>query len=227
MLAEFRDLVEDLVRDAAQWVTPVQRERAIGLALSRYSLDRPRSLLADVLSPAGQALPVPPGWVEGESRLQSVEVPVGEIPPCMVPSSGWQIYRGPLGEEIRLDRSLLAGEPVRITFTAPHVVSDTESSVPAAHREAVACYAASLLAEQIATVHAGTSEPTIAADSVDHAHPAREWAKRARDYRNRYFAHLGIEISAQGVEKPRNDAAGVVVEFDLPTSHGYGRYRGR
>lgn len=225
MLAEFRDLIDDLVRDAAQWVTPEQRERAIGLALSRYSLDRPRALVADVVSAGGQALPLPAGWVPGESVLQTVETPVGLIPPAMVASALWAVYRGPLGEEIRIAHSLVSGDVVRLVFSAPHALDEVSTSIPPGHREAVATYAASVLAEQIATVHAGTHDATIAADRVDHAHPAREWAKRARDYRQRYFAHLGIEISAQGVEQPRIEAAGVVVDLDLPMSHGRGRYR--
>lgn len=223
MLADFQTLVDDLVRDSAQWVTPEQRERAIGLALSRYSADRPRSLVEDVTSTGGQALPLPAGWVSGESVLQGIETPVGQIPPAALQSSLWSIYRGPLGEELRIARSLLAGEVARLTFSAPHLLSATEDTIPAAHREAVACYTASLLAEQVATVHANAADPTIGADRVDQAHPAREWAARAKSYRNRYFATLGIEINAQGVEQPRMEAAGVVVDLELPTTHGHGR----
>lgn len=223
MLADFQILVDDLVRDSAQWVTPEQRERAIGLALSRYSTDRPRELVEDVTSTGGQALPLPAGWVAGESVLQGIETPVGRIPPVTLPSAQWSIYRGPLSEEIRLAQSLLAGDVARLSYSAPHRLSSTEDTIPQAHREAVACYAASLLAEQVATVHAGASDATIGADRVDQAHPAREWAARAKSYRNRYFATLGIEINAQGVEQPRMEAAGVVVDLDLPTTHGRGR----
>ena len=222
-LADFQELIDDLMRDGAQWVAPGQRERAIALALSRYSADRPRSLIEDVTSAGGQALPLPAGWAAGESVLQLVETPPGQIPPALVPSTSWTIYRAPAGEEIRLARSLLVGDVVRLTYSAPHVLSTSEDSIPASHREAVACYAASLLAEQVATVHAGASDSTISADRVDQAHPAREWAARAKGYRNRYFATLGIAISAQGVEQPRMDAAGVVVNLDLPTTHGRSR----
>lgn len=223
MLAEFRDLIDDLVRDGAQWVTLDQRERAIGLALSRYSADRPRELVADITSTGGQALPLPAEWVAGESVLHGIETPVGLIPPAALASSQWSIYRGPLAEEIRIAKSLLVGDVARLSFSAPHLLSDAEDTIPPAHREAIACYAASLLTEQVATVHANASDPTIAADRVDQAHPAREWAARAKSYRNRYFATLGIEINAQGVEQPRIEAAGVVVDLDLPTTHGRGR----
>lgn len=223
MLSDFQTLVDDLVRDSAQWVTPEQRERAIGLALSRYSTDRPRQLVADVTSSGGQALPLPTGWVSGASALEGVETPVGQIPPALLASSQWSIYRGPLAEEIRLARSLVAGAVARLTFTTPHQLSATEDTILPAHREAVACYTASLLAEQVATVHANAADPTIGADRVDQAHPAREWAARAKSYRNRYFATLGIAINAQGVEQPRMEAAGVVVDLELPTTHGRGR----
>lgn len=222
MLSDFQELVDDLVRDAAQWVTPVQRARAIGLALARYSADRPREVVEDVIAADPGALPLPAEWVAGESALRAIETPVGA---GALPAEAWGVYRAPLGEQIRVAVPLAAGQAARLTYSAPHRLTDSASTIPPAHCEAVACYAASLLAEQIATVHAGTSDSTIAADRVDHAHPAREWAKRARDYRNRYFATLGIEISAQGVEAPNIEAAGVVVDLDLPMSHGFGRYR--
>ncbi len=173
-----------------------------------------------MVSAGGATLPLPAQWVQGESRLRNIETPVGAAP---LPAAAWRIYQAPLGEEIQLATPVPADQVARLAYSAPHVLSETVDTLPAAHREAVACYAASLLAEQVATVHANASDPTIAADSVDKAHPAREWAARAKGYRNRYFATLGIDINAQGVEQPRIEAAGVVVDLDLPTSHGRGR----
>lgn len=225
MLAEFRDLVDDLLRDGARWVTPEQRERAIGLALSRYSTDRPRFLFEDVTSAGGKVLPLPEGWSPGESGLCSVETPVGQIPPAMLAPDSIALYTGPQGEEIRIARALAADEVARVGYSAPHVLTDSEDTVPPRHREALACYAAGLLCEQIATEHAGAQDATIAADRVDQAHPAREWAARARSYRNRYYATLGIQIGRDGLPEPRMEPAGAVVNLDLPTTHGRRRYR--
>ena len=226
-LPDLRDLIDDLVRNPAHQVTPAQRERAIELALARYSADRPRQVIEDVVSADGATVPLPAGWVQGESVLHAVECPV-VTPPVPLEADAWAMWRTPTGEVIGLLQAAAPGVTARLHYSAPHVVDDASSTIPPAHREAVACYAASLLAEQIATAHASAQDSTIAADRVDQAHPAREWAMRAKSYRNRYFATLGIDISAQGVEQPRIDAAGVVVDLTLPTSHGRGRmYRRR
>lgn len=221
-LPDLRDLIDDLVRGAAQWVTPTQRERAIALALARYNADRPRERVEDVTCADGASLPLPDGFVQGESTLRAVQCPI-VTPPLALDPAAWFEYATPTGLALGLVRAVQPGTEARITYSAPHVLSDTDTTVPAAHREALACYAASVLAEQIATEHAGAADATIAADRVDQAHPAREWAARARALRNRYFATLGIEISAQGVEQPRVDAVGVVVDMNLPTSHGRAR----
>lgn len=221
-LPELETLIDDLVRDAAQWVSTGQRTRAIELALVRYSADRPRTVVEDVVTADGVTVPLPAGWVAGESALHTVECPI-VAPPVPLEADAWAMWRTPTGEVIGLLQAAAPGTTARLHYTAPHVVDDASSTIPPAHREAVACYAASLLAEQIATAHASAQDSTIAADRVDQAHPAREWAARAKAYRNRYFATLGIEISAQGVEQPRIDAAGVVVDLNLPTSHGRAR----
>ncbi len=223
-LAETRDLIDDLLRDATQKITPGQRERAIGLALVRYSTDRPREVVEDVVSADGATLPLPAEWVPGESVLRGVECPV-TTPPAPLDAETWCVYRTPAGEEIRLAAAVAvaAGTTGRLTYSAPHQLTDDTDTIPRAHHEAVACYAASVLAEQIATAHASAADATISADRVDQSHPAREWAIRAKSYRNRYFATLGIAIDARGVEQPSMEAAGVVVDLNIPTSHGRAR----
>lgn len=222
MLADFLEIVDDLVRDAAQWVTPAQRDRAVGLALARYSKDRPRELVEDVVVADGVQIPLPTAWAQGASDLRTVECPV-VTPPVPLDSACWYIYRTPLGEQIGLVSAVTQGTTARVAYSGLHLLTDTDDTIPADHLEAVACYAASLLAEQVATVHANSSDSTISADSVDRSHPAREWAARAKSYRNRYFTTLGIEINAQGVEQPRMEAAGVVVDMELPSTTGRGR----
>lgn len=73
-----------------------------------------------------------------------------------------------------------AGRPL------PHVVSDTEDTVPAGHREALAAYAASLLLEQLATAAINDGDVTIQADATARRSKAEEYRASARAYMVRY-----------------------------------------
>ena len=70
-------------------------------------------------------------------------------------------------------------------------VSDAEDTVPAHHREAVACWAAALLLDQLAAGHAGDKESTMQADAVDHGSTSGTYAARAAACRKRYYRITG------------------------------------
>lgn len=79
---------------------------------------------------------------------------------------------------------------------SPHVVSDTEDTVPGDQREAVASYAASLLLDGLSAKACGNTDSTISADSVNRTSQAAEYAARARTYRKRYAELLKLDDSA-------------------------------
>lgn len=218
-VTDIRDLTDDLLRDAAGRISPESRERAIGLALARYSGDRPRELVEDVVSAGGQELPLPAAWVQQISALRSVERLPETIPPDWV--AEFDVRRRPAtGDAILIGAVLAAGDQARLTFTAPHQLDEATDTVPAADREAFACYAAAALADQLAAASADNVEPTIAADRSDQSSPAREWAATARRLRARYFAALGIATGITGTEQGRTKPAGTVVDFDLAPTRG-------
>lgn len=220
-LQDTRDLVDSLVREPNGRITPEDRDRAIGLAVMRYSTDRPRTALEDLTSSGGQALPLPTAWESGFSSLSSVEFPIDLAPPVYLESAEFGVYRRPSGEVIILAQSLTAGDLARVQFTLSHALTEAEDSIPAPHREAVAHYAAASLCDQLAAAHSGDSDPTIQADRLDQSNPARQWALRARTYRDRYAEILGIpKGAAQGSYVP---PAGTVTNIDLKPSWGRGR----
>ena len=167
----------------------------------------------------GQELPLPAGWTAGASGLKAVERLPETLPPTLIAS--FMVYRRPEGEAIQIGVALMAGDAVRLTFSAPHLLDDSTDSIPAVDREAVACYAAAVLADQLAAASADNVAPSIQADSADQSHPAREWAATARRLRARYFAALGIATTG-GAQSSRNKPAGTVVDFDLADSRGAG-----
>lgn len=202
------------MRDDTHELTPDDVEAGIAFAVSRYSKDRPRSIVEDVVTPGGQFVPLPASWVGGFSEIQQMEYPIGSTPLELI--EDYDIYQAPAGEEIFIGHTLPDGVTVRVTFSAFHALSATVDTIPVADREALACYAAAHCCEQLASLFSGDSDSSIQADSVDHAGAGARFSRRADKLRQRYFDELGIEPK-------RNQAAGVVVDMDLPDSLGRDR----
>jgi hypothetical protein len=188
MLADLKKLVDGFVRDESERLTRADKEGAITLAVARYGKDRPRRKVEDVVSAGGDTLPLPSAW-ESESQLLTVEFPIGETPPTLLPCS---IYSAPSGDVLRLGDGLAAGAEARLTFTVRHVVSDVLDTVPDGHREAVAAYAAALLLEQLAAGAINDGDTTLQADTTDRRTKAQEYASRARALKTRYGEAMGV-----------------------------------
>ncbi|GAB4184219.1 MAG: hypothetical protein OHK0024_24370 [Thalassobaculales bacterium] len=205
-LADIQALVDNLVRDTSGTIASTERDRAIGLAVQRYSTDRPRLEVIDVTAAGGQSIDMPEGWIAGFSRLVAVEQPAGEVPPAIWPDDTWRLYQGPAATVIHLARSVAAGASARLTITMPHMVSAEVDTIPAPDREAVACWAAALLLDQLAAAFSGDKISTIQAEVANPVSKGAEYAKRAAAARARYFAELGLDAR-------RNAPASATVEF--------------
>lgn len=223
MLSDYQTLVDSLIRDEDELLSTADKDAAIAAAVTRYSLDRPRTKVEDItLATTGQLLDLPAGWETDFSALRSLEYPIGDVPPTLI--DGWQLYQSPTAIQIQLASGLAAGAVIRANYTIVHQVDVAQDTVPVVHRTAVANFAAGRLAGQLAALYAGDQAPTIAADSIDHADKSRKFSALANTLRKRYFDALGINPK-------RTVAAGVVVDMDLKNSLGRdrlthsGRYR--
>jgi hypothetical protein len=212
-LTDFQRIVARQLRDDSGRVTPEDVDEAIELARVRYSKDRPHRVVEDVTAPGGQELTAPAGWVGGFSEPVQIEYPVGTVPPVLIDEA--EVYEGPSGEKILLGEAISAGAAVRLTYTVFHELSAAADTIPVGDREAVACYAAGLLLEQLATVAAHESDSTLQADSVDRGARSRQLQARAKVLMDRYHNELGIDPK-------RNAAAGAVANWDVSESRGHG-----
>lgn len=211
MLDDVRTLVADLVRDDVERISPAQQDRAITAGVAQYNKDRPRRSVEDVVSEGGSRLEIP----DGANRVVAVEAPAGIIPPILLPGSAWGHYHAPEAVYLLFTRPLAAGTPVRLTLTRPHLLTNEADSIPEADREALASYAAAVLFDQIAATTSGDSNPTIPADTVNHASKPESFAKRAERLRQRYYDLLGIDAK-------RIQPASATATQMAPPSHGGG-----
>lgn len=216
MLADYTALVTAAVRDDAAKLSVNDVSSAITQAVARYSKDRPRIKVQDLAAPGGNLLPLPSAWEADFSQLNSLEYPIGNVPPDIIEPGGWAMYVTPAGVQIQVAAAIAAAAAVRATYTISHVLSAVLDTIPVGDREPVSSFAAAILLDQLAALYSNDQDSTIKADSVQHISKAGEFAKRAKVLRQRYFDDLGIDTK-------RNVAAGAVVNLNLNNSIGRDR----
>lgn len=180
------------MRDDASNVSPQQCDEAIALAVTRYSQDRPVKAVKDV-SVNGQLVDVPVGWVPGFSKIDRIEYPIGRVPTQTLATDRHSIYQTPTVEQIMLLDALPAAAQIRIVFTTTHTLNGSADTIPAAHRELVAKYAAALLCDQLAALYANSTDSTIQADSVQQGSKSQAYGAAANRYRKAYSNGLGVQ----------------------------------
>lgn len=215
-LVQYETLVDSMVRDTAGDISLAERDNAIQLAVEQYSRDRGNLIVKDVVTAFATTILVPSEWEDDFSELVSVEYPAGDNPPSLWDQEAWSVYQAPGGPEIRLGVAVPTGSVVRLGFTVRQTLSGAADTIPSIHREGVAAYAAALLLQQLAARFAGSSEPTIGADSVDHGSRSGTYERRAKALVQRYERIVGVVLN-------RVPAAGAVVNLQGRDSRGNDR----
>lgn len=231
----YQDLLQqlqDLVPDTGARLSVGARARALESARKQYSKDRPRLVIEDVTADGSATLPLPEDWAPAKSALVSIEYPLDLTEPPLLDPEQYVVVRTPAGDAIRL-RSLVvpADDLVRLTYSSTHHLTETPDvcTIPDDDAEAVACWAAALLCDQLAATYADNTDPTIQADRADYTSPHKAWSERAKAYRARYGQLLGIN-GLSAADKPAVQAASAVADMDSTDSRGLGwssRFRNR
>lgn len=143
-------------------------------------------------SPAGS-------YVPGFSTVLAVHYPyaVGSVLPD-------PILREFYGEEPLDDEMVLrfrahmpaAGEQFLVTFTAPHILNATQSTVPAGDDQALMDLAAANCCDMLAAHYAKDVDSSISADSVDRRTKSDTYRSQATGYRRAYETKMGIGTAA-------------------------------
>lgn len=217
MLSDYQTLVIDLVRDDAGKVVTAERDRAIALAVARYTKDRARGKVEDVTPTDANTIPLPSAWETDVSELVSLEHPIGDVPPTYLLAERYYLYKGPSSTVIKaIDGVAVSTGSVRVSYTISHVLTTIADSIPTEDREPVACFAAAIVCDQLAALYSGNTDSTIQAAAMNNQPKSNEYAARARSLRKRYFDELGVDDK-------RNVAAGVVVKLERHDSLGNDR----
>jgi hypothetical protein len=223
MLSDYQALLTSLVRDDNAVITPTDIDRAIQLAVVRYSTDFPLNTLVDLTPNGTQKLPLPVDWRVGFSRLVNIEYPLNAFPPYLLSAEEFCLYQQvvagttPLAFEFTVLFDFVPDETVRVTYTVPHSLTTLVDTVNPMHCEAVTCWAAALCCDQLASYYASASDSTIQADHVQRNSQSADYARLAKNYRARYFSDLAVN-------EQKTVSASAVVDLDLQDSRGRDRF---
>lgn len=215
-LTDHLALVTAMVRGDGGTLGDDDYRAALAVAVIRYGKDKPRTMVADMVSLGGTHLPLPEGWVAGVSAAVSLETPPDQEPPQVTAGSAVMAEEVPTGWRLRLVGAIPAGQAIRLRWTAPHTVDDIQDTIPATDREAVAAYASAHLLDALAAEKSADIDSSIGAADVGRRSVAQEYAARAKTLRQRYSASLGLDSD-------RVVPAGTVVSVARPDSLGVGR----
>lgn len=224
-LADYVTLATDLVRDDSGRLTAEEIERAVKAAVLRLSDKLPRQVVTEQTDVSGKRLAFAgTSWQRGVSALKGVEYPVGDTPPTFIDAADVQVLEKTDGtQEIGVADALPAASTVRFHYSAPHLVTAQQDTVPEAQRLGVSLLAASLLCGQLASLYANQTDSTIAADAVDHKTKSELWAAREKRYEAQAYSSWGLmPPTASASQGATAEAAGTVVSF--PPRRGVKRW---
>ncbi len=217
-LVAIQSAVADAIRDKDGVIADPARDAAIADAVLRYSMDRPRVAVADLVAPGGTQMPLPSDWSTTISLVQRVEFPIDAEPPQYLDPRSVYLYAMPSGLTLRYVVPLASGSTIRLTYTTVHELTALSDTIPRAHASAIVSLAAAVLCGQLAAYYATEGAPTIAADTTDHIGKTERYRARERDLRAEYARIVGVPDRAKTLK-----GASAVVE--LPSRDAFGDRR--
>ncbi|HQV45030.1 MAG TPA: hypothetical protein PK478_01995 [Nitrospira sp.] len=178
-----------LMQDKASTIPPdpaPDMTEAVRQSLAQYDVDVPRSIIVDITGDgSAYDFALPAGFVDGASRVLSIEYPAGEQSPVMLDPSRLTIYRTASTSTLRfLDMTPGSGIVARLSFSAPHTLNGLDSAVattiPTRHDEAFVTLVGSQGLFLLAAHWLHEQENTIAVDTVDRGSRSEEASRQAR-----------------------------------------------
>jgi hypothetical protein len=166
---------------------------AIDMAARTYSKHRPRVVVEDETG-AGTfdyAITALAAWSDGFSVIKQIEFPVDDTDETadVLDDDEWQVYSKPAGDYIRfLEDTPAATESFRVTYTAPHSITDAASTVKAADNEGKAAEytARARVYRKMYFDHMGIKEgERIAASITTDLDPQRSWGTDGVTHRDK------------------------------------------
>jgi hypothetical protein len=198
-LADYRTRLDQILKEKAGDLDQPDKDAAIQNAAIEHSKRKPDKKVKDIFGNNAFDLDLPDGWEKDFSAILSVEFPADEREPVYLEDEDWRVYEDTAGQVLRLlFDTPSALQTVRVTFSAHHVVSDSEGTIPDGDFEAVCHYAAHFALLALSNSYVQNTDPTIHADGVDHKSMSDQAKSNAGAEKKIYFEHMGVKEGEVG-----------------------------
>jgi len=182
-----------------QLLTDTEITDLVRQATSRYSLDRPLEVVADLDPDGTRYLALPTAFEEGFSVIRSIEYPINDDPPAYLDPRDVDFYRTPTVLQLRCRWEIPTGaDTVRLTYTGRRAFAALAADTTVLDRDfdAVCDLAVGASCDAIAQKYARTHEPLVGASGIAYRDKADVWAARAKRYEARYRDAMGPAIGS-------------------------------
>lgn len=208
---QIRRLIDDVSSTSAS-LSDHTIDQSWSEALDEYTRDRPQMELG-YLNGDGTAFDfdLPSRWIHGISDLANIEYPLGMQTRSVLEPDDWELIDSVVGGQPtrRLHFKVIVPEPgtsnIRLWYTTRHIHTDEENTIPHEDLTSVVCLAASYACLILAARAAGSTEPTIHADSVNHRDGEQRWRLVAKELRDRYLKRITSTGATVGAASATRD----------------------
>ena len=217
-LEQYVEAVRDRVRETGFLIShdmgDSAYQRFIRTALRRYSIDRPKIKVNQIVGAASKYITVNstnlPSFIDGFSIILNIEIesPViaSDESPNYIERDSWDFYRDSTLLYIFLhDHETSVSENVRLTYTIFHTIngldSETVDTIPAQDFEAIIYWAVAEALLALSNKFADTIDPTIRADNVNYRSKSVEYRNQAKEFRLMYKEWIAMPYTPESITR--------------------------
>jgi len=220
LLEDVRAQVKAHVQDDASFLTQTEIDIFITSALYQLNKDHPYEVVKDIAGNGSKDYALPVEFEKGVSDISTVEAPAGNNPPSYTDrDDDWYIYEDPTkpaGQQMRLrfkESAPSSTQIIRVVIDTLSTISLTTSNLNQITFNALCFLAAATAFKALAARFNQSTDPTIAADTVDYGNRAQNYLFLAEKFVADYNSTVG---------KGQNDvpAGQAMTEADIIFSHG-------
>jgi len=181
-------------------------------AKDRYDQDRPRHKILTVTGDGSTYEWTLTDWDDTISYILSVEYPAGKKVPVFLKPARYAVIETDGTFKLRLLYDVpSATEKVEIVYTTPHIVSDTQSTIPERDFWAVVDLAASMIARFLASQYFRMAETyEVYEQTIDFGRKGENYISLARVWETNYTIHIQRTVALMDRIEPIKDFLGLV-----------------